>query len=113
MNARIRILLALLGCLVFGANALGAELVHCDPVCCDEPCESGPLAPATDCACCAVRSTVAVDPMLPSAPPATPLPAVLPAVPNLFEPDTVNEPAGLTPAPAPAPVPVRACVLLI
>lgn len=77
MNARIRILLALLGCLVFGANALGAVPGHCDPLCCAEPCESGPLAPPTDCACCAVRGDLASDPLLPSLIPAAPQPALL------------------------------------
>jgi hypothetical protein len=77
MNARIRILLALLGCLVFGGNALSADLGHCDPICCDEPCEAVPLEPE-DCACCAVRSAAESDPMLPSVAPMAPLPALLP-----------------------------------
>lgn len=113
MNKRIRILLALLGCLVFGANALGADLGHCDPVCCAEPCESGPLAPPPDCTCCSVRSTADTAPMLLSPTSATPMPAVLPALPRLIGIQVASHVLDLAPLPAPAPPPVRASVLLI
>lgn len=110
MNTRIRILLALLGCLVFGGNALGTDLGHCDPVCCDEPCEALPLAPES-CACCAVRSTAEADPMLPAAAPPAPLPALLPELPRLPVPAAIAATAGFCPAPAPLPAPPRRAVL--
>lgn len=113
MNQRVRILLALLGCLVFGANALGAIPGHCDPVCCAEPCEPGPLAPPPDCTCCSVRSTTDTDPMLPSLTSAPPLPAELPALPHLLGIEFASHIPIPTPPPAPAPPPVRAAVLLI
>lgn len=111
MNTRIRILLALLGCLVFGANALGAMPGHCDPVCCDVPCESGPFAPPTDCACCAVRGAVASDPLLPSQAPPAPVPALLPEPPLQPAPTASTAATGFCPAPAPLPAPPRLAVL--
>ena len=110
MNARIRILLALLGCLVFGANALATDLGHCDPICCDDPCESVPLAPES-CACCAVRSTAEADPMLPATAPPAPLPAALPMLPDLPAPTAPTLLAGFAPTPAPPPAPPRPTVL--
>jgi len=106
MNARIHIFLALLGCLVFGGNALAAELSHCLPLCCDEPCESRPLVPES-CASCAVRSAAAADPMLPSFAPAAPLPAVVPAAPALPRLNSNSCPAALPPAPALSPLAAR------
>ncbi|MBK6734274.1 MAG: hypothetical protein IPG61_09310 [bacterium] len=110
MNARIRILLALLGCLVFGGNALSADLGHCDPIGCDEPCEAVPLEPE-DCACCAVRSAAESDPMLPSVAPPAPLPALLPELALLPAPAAHAAVTGFCPAPAPLPAPPRASVL--
>ncbi len=110
MNTRIRIVLALLGCLVFGGNALSADLGHCDPICCDEPCESVPIEP-DDCACCAVRSAAESDPMLPSVAPPAPLPALLPELLLPPAPAALAAVTGFNPAPAPLPAPPRASVL--
>jgi len=111
MNARIRILLALLGCLVFGGNALAVDLSHCDALCCDEPCESAPLVPES-CACCAVHRTSEPDTALPAVAPSAPLPAliaVLPSLPDLT--GGLSCVASLTLAPAPSPPSQRTAIL--
>lgn len=105
MNARVRILLALLGCLVIGANALAIELGHCDPVCCDAPCD--PILPApVECGCCAVTATAEASPMLVSSASTGPAPAVLPVLPVLaptcVEATCLNAVAFLAPPPAAA-----------
>jgi hypothetical protein len=89
MNVHVRILLALLGCLVFGGNALAVDPSHCDALCCDEPCESAPLAPEA-CACCAVHSTAEADTALPAVAPAAPLPALAAASASLPDPTILN-----------------------
>ena len=111
MNARIRILLALLGCLVIGANALGAAHAHCDPLCCDEPCESGPLAPAPDCTCCAVRGNTDLGPLLPTMAPPAPVPALLPMPVELPTADAAAAPAAPTCVPIPPPPTTRSTIL--
>ncbi|MBK8164358.1 MAG: hypothetical protein IPK64_00185 [bacterium] len=111
MPKRIRILLALLGCLVIGANALAATHAHCDPLCCDEPCESGPLAPVPDCTCCAVRGSTDTDPLLPTLTPTAPQPALLPLPPALPTISTDAGPAALTAVPVPPPTPARTTIL--
>jgi len=112
MKAHVRILLALLGCLVFGGNAIATDSGHCDTVCCDEPCESAPFVPAS-CACCAVRSATETDPALPSVVPAAPLPALMAVLPSL--PDMTSLPcaAGSAPVPAPSPPSQRTAILRI
>ena len=110
MNARTRIVLALLGCLVFGGNALAIDLGHCDPLCCDEPCESRPLLPES-CACCAVRSAAEADPMLPACAPAAPQPVALAAAPDLSRLRALTCPAALPVASTPLPPLARARVL--
>jgi hypothetical protein len=110
MNARIHILMALLGCLVFGGNALATELRHCNPLCCDEPCESRPLVPES-CARCAVRSTAEADPMLPPLASATSLPAVMPATPALPRLNSIDGLAAQPSAPAPSPLAARSSIL--
>ncbi len=83
MTSRTRILLALLGCLVLGGNAVVADAAHCDPLCCETPCDGVPLAPDA-CPCCVVRSAGAGDPMVPVAPVAAPpAPAPVAALPDL------------------------------
>jgi hypothetical protein len=111
MHARIRILLALLGCLVIGANALAAAHAHCDPLCCDEPCESGPLAPVPDCTCCAVRGSTDTDPLLPTLTLAAPQPALLPLPPALPALSADAGSATLTAVPIPPPPPARSTIL--
>ena len=98
MTTRTRIVLALLGCLVLGGNAVAADLSHCDRVCCDTPCDTAPLAP-DDCACCVVRSAGLGDPLLPSVTPAAPQPALAPALPDLpvFTAAAERAEAGATP----------------
>ena len=110
MKAHLRILLALLGCLVFGGNALATDLSHCDVLCCDEPCESAPFVPDA-CACCAVHSTADVKTVLPAVAPVAPLPALAATLPSL--PEMAGQPCapGLSPAPAPSPQPPRVDVL--
>ena len=110
MNAHVRILLALLGCLVFGGNALAVDPSHCDPLCCDEPCESAPLAPES-CACCAVHSTAEADTALPAVAPAAPLPALAAASPLLPDPTILCRTEGLTLAAAPFPLSRRTVIL--
>ena len=110
MNARIRILLALLGCLVVGANALAIEIGHCDPVCCEKPCD--PVAPApVECGCCALTATAESAPVLvaAAAPLATPvltavLPVLAPAHVETFRLEA--DPAAAPPAP-----PARSTIL--
>lgn len=113
MTTRIRILLALLGCLVIGANALGAAHAHCDPLCCDEPCESGPLAPVPDCTCCAVRGHTDTDPLLPTLATATPAPAplLLPLPAELPSAATAAAPAVPGSVPVPPPATTRSTIL--
>lgn len=110
MSTRVRFLLALLGCLVIGANALGAAHAHCDPLCCDEPCESGPLAPAPDCTCCAVRANTDTDPLLPTVPPA-PAPALLPTPADLPDLSAAGAPAAVNALPVPPPTTARSTIL--
>jgi hypothetical protein len=105
MNTRIRILLALLGCLVIGVNALAIELGHCDPVCCEAPCD--PVLPApVECGCCAVTATAEASPMLASSVSPGPAPGVLPVLPVLaptrVETTCLNPVAILAPPPAAA-----------
>ena len=110
MNARIRILLALLGCLVFGGNALSADLGHCDPICCDEPCEAVPLEPEVwDGG--AVGSPSGIEPRLPAGFPMAPEPALLPELVVPPAPPALAALTGFNPAPAPLPAPPRASVL--
>ena len=81
MNTRIRILLALLGCLVIGANALAIDLGHCDPVCCEKPCD--PVAPTpVECGYCTLTATAEASPMLVSVASPTPAPAYRVAEPD-------------------------------
>lgn len=111
MSTRVRILLALLGCLAFGAHALAAAPGHCDPLCCDEPCESGPLAPPTDCTCCAVRGDMATDPLLPSLAQPAPQPALLPQAADLPPIAVAAESDDRAPAITSAPPPARLVIL--
>jgi hypothetical protein len=112
MKAHVRILLALLGCLVFGGNAIATDMGHCDVLCCDEPCESAPFVPES-CACCAVRSTAETDPALPLVVPAAPLPALAAALPSLPEMTSFPCAAGVNPVPAPSPPSQRTTILRI
>lgn len=110
MNTRIRILLALLGCLVIGVNALAIELGHCDPVCCEAPCD--PVLPApVECGCCAATATAEASPMVTAHAPTSPAPALLPVLPALAAPSTVAAFAGHAPAPAPDAAPARSTIL--
>lgn len=111
MHARIRILLALLGCLVIGANALAAAHVQCERLCCDEPCETGPLAPVPDCAFCAVRGNTDIDPLRATITPAAPQPALLPLPPALPAISADAGPTALTAVPIPPPTPARSTIL--
>lgn len=110
MNTRIRILLALMGCLVIGVNALAIELGHCDPVCCEAPCD--PVLPApVECGCCAATATAVASPMLTVQVPASPSPAVLPVLPALAAPRLVAALGSHAPAPAPSAAPTRSTIL--
>ncbi|MBM4129546.1 hypothetical protein FJ250_00750 [bacterium] len=111
MPTRIRILLALLGCLMIGANALDAAPAHCDPLCCDEPCESGPLAPAPDCTCCAVRANTDTNPLLPTLTPPAPAPALLPTPAGLPDLAAAGAPAADSSLPVPPPTTARTTIL--
>lgn len=110
MNTRIRIILALLGCLVFGANALAADLGHCDPVCCETPCD--PVAPApVECGCCAQAATVEASPMMVSPAPTAPSPALLPALPAAALAGATTFRLDDDLAPAPCVAPARSTIL--
>jgi hypothetical protein len=110
MNTRIRILMALLGCLVIGVNALAADLGHCDPICCEAPCD--PVLPApVECGCCAATATAVASPMLTAPVPTSPAPALLPVLPALAAPRAVAAFADHTPAPSPATAPARSTIL--
>jgi hypothetical protein len=111
MNARVRILLALLGCLVIGANALGVAPAHCDPLCCESPCESGPLAPAPDCTCCAVRTNTDTDPLLPTLAPPAPAPALLPLPTEMPAATADGAPVALASVPIVPPLTARSSIL--
>lgn len=114
MPTRFRILIALLGCLAFGGNAIAADLYRCDTLCCATPCESAPLAP-DDCPLCAVRGAVGADPMVPVMPAGAstvPAPAaVMPALPALAPAAAALPAAAVAPCPAPLPAPPRPTVL--
>jgi len=110
MNTRIRILMALLGCLVIGVNALAADLGHCDPICCEAPCD--PVLPApVECGCCAATATAVASPMLTAHVPTSPAPALLPVLPALSAPSDVETHVNHTSAPAPHLAPARSTIL--
>lgn len=111
MTTRIRILLAVLACLVVATNALAAVQAHCDPLCCDEPCESGPLAPVPDCTCCAVRGHTDTDPLLPTMTPPVPAPALLPLPVELPSAADAATPVVSGAVPIPPPATARSTIL--
>ncbi len=110
MNKRIRILLALLGCLVIGANALAADFGRCDPVCCEKPCD--PVLPTPiECRDCAATATVEARPLLIAHAPTSPAPALLPVLPALTAPRVVAAIVIHASALAPVPAPARSSIL--
>jgi hypothetical protein len=110
MNTRIRILLALLGCLVIGANALAIDLGHCDPVCCEKPCD--PVAPTpVECGYCTLTATAEASPMLVSVASPTPAPALLPVLPELAPASVETFSLDSLPSLAPPPAPARSTIL--